>query len=73
MHLYFFPGRNPNRPYDVHQLFGAGGIESKAVKQWDNYQMESQKYLRIGITNFCYCFPQANFFLGLVDFAPKKD
>ena len=51
--LIGFFGRNPNRPYDVYQLFGGGLGKSPArrvdkVKHWEPYQIESQKYLRIG-------------------------
>ena len=47
--IYFlFPlGRNPNAPYEVVQLFGAGN-QVDGIKQWDSYEVESQKYLQIG-------------------------
>ena len=40
-------GRNPNAPYEVVQLFGAGN-QVDGIKQWDSYEVESQKYLQIG-------------------------
>ena len=52
-------GRNPNRPYDVHQLFGNGhqhlsgntpSFGDKVPRTWESYGIESQKYLRIGNT-----------------------
>ena len=43
----FFSGRNPNVPYEVAQLFGAGN-QLDGIKQWDSYEVESQKYLQIG-------------------------
>ena len=46
--IYFlFLGRNPNAPYEVAQLFGAGN-QVDGIKQWDSYEVESQKYLQIG-------------------------
>ena len=46
--IYFsFLGRNPNAPYEVEQLFGAGN-QVDGIKQWDSYEVESQKYLQIG-------------------------
>ena len=41
-------GRNPNRPYDVRQLFGGAGSQLDRPKHWDSYEMESQKFLQIG-------------------------
>ena len=68
-------GRNPNRPYDVHQLFGNGQqhhgsqhlsgnngrrvVGDKVKRTWESYQIESQKYLRIGNTQtFQYVEPR---------------
>ena len=58
-------GRNPNRPYDVRQLFGGAGSQLDRPKHWDSYEMESQKFLQIGEwwklnTKFCYCFWREN-------------
>ena len=51
LHLNFFSfifGSNPNGPYEVSQLFGAAGNQLDGIKQWDSYEVESQKYLQIG-------------------------